>query len=271
MTASADRSDTITPSAFQPLDSAAAPPSAGGPNWRRWLVPGAVLLFALAMLFLFAARSVEISVESTERADVSLDGLYLPFGGRYLMRPGDYALSISAPGYEPLATTLTVTGDDSQRFNFSLQPRPGRISLRSQPSGAAVSLDGERVGETPMEALELAAGEYRLAFSHPRYLPATTTFTVSGRDRAETLEQLLEPAWANIGISSEPAGAEILVDGEAVGITPATVELLQGERQLLLQLPGFASWQQALTITAGEDTALDTVQLLPAAGILELS
>lgn len=271
MTAPADRSDTITPSAFQPLDSAAAPPPAAGPHWRRWLVPGAVLLFALGMLFLFTARSVEISVESTERADVSLGGLHLPFGGRYLMRPGDYALSITAPGYEPLATTLSVTGDDSQRFNFSLQPRPGRISLRSQPAGAAVSLEGEALGETPLDALELAAGEYPLTFSHPRYLPVTTMLTVSGRDKEETLEQALEPAWANIGISSEPAGAEILVDGEAVGITPATVELLQGERQLLLRLPGFASWQQELAVTAGENAVLDTIQLLPAAGILELS
>lgn len=271
MTAPGNRSETITPSAFQPLDSAAAPPPKAGPNWRRWLVPGAVLLFALAMLFLFTARSVEISVESTERAEVSLGGLHLPFGGRYLLRPGDYSLDITAPGYEPLATTLTVTQGDSQRFNFSLQPRPGRISLRSQPPGAAVSLEGEPVGETPLEALELAAGEYRLEFSHPRYLPVATTLTVSGRDRAETLEQVLDPAWAAIGISSEPAGTEILIDGEPAGITPATLELLQGERQLLLRLPGFASWQQELAVTAGEDTVLDTVQMLPAAGILELS
>ena len=271
MTAPGNRSETITPSAFQPLDSAAAPPPGAGPNWRRWLVPGAVLLFALAMLFLFTARSVEIGVESTARADVSLGGLHLPFGGRYLLRPGEYSLDITAPGYEPLATTLTVTQDDSQRFNFSLQPRPGRISLRSRPPGAAVSLDGEPVGATPLEALELAAGEYRLEFSHPRYLPVATTLTVSGRDRAETLEQVLDPAWAAIGISSEPAGAEILIDGEPAGITPATRELLQGERQLLLRLPGFASWQQELAVTAGEDTVLDTVQMLPAAGILELS
>ncbi|MEQ8801587.1 MAG: SUMF1/EgtB/PvdO family nonheme iron enzyme, partial [Haliea sp.] len=88
---------------------------------------------------------------------------------------------------------------------------------------------------------------------------------------SETIEQVLAPAWAAVDISSEPAGAEILVDGEPVGLTPATLELLQGERQLLLRLPGFASWQRTLAVTAGEDTELDTVQLLPAAGILELS
>lgn len=271
MTASASRSETITPSAFQPLDSTAAPPPGAGPNWRRWLVPGAVLLFALAMLFLFTARSVEIQVESTTSANISLGGLHLPLGGRYLLRPGDYELNITAPGYEPLATTLTVTSEDSQRFAFSLQPKPGRVSIRSRPPGATVSLDGERIGETPLEALELAAGEFQLELRHPRYLPLATTLTVAGRGKAETVEQVLEPAWADVGISSEPAGAEILVDGEPAGITPATLELLRGERQLLLRLPGFASWQRVLAVSAGEDTELDTVQMLPAAGILELS
>ena len=271
MTAPGNRSETITPSAFQPRDSAAAPPPGTGPNWRRWLVPGAVVLFALAMLFLFTARSVEISVDSTAPADVSLGGLHLPFGGRYLLRPGEYSLDISAPGYEPLATSVTVTKADSQRFEFSLQPRPGLVEIRSQPPGATVSLDGEPLGDTPLAALELAPGEYQLALSHPRYLPVTTTLSVTGRGKSETIEQVLAPAWAAVDISSEPAGAEILVDGEPVGLTPATLELLQGERQLLLRLPGFASWQRTLAVTAGEDTELDTVQLLPAAGILELS
>ncbi len=271
MTAPGTGNDAITPSAFQPLDSAAAPPPGAGPNWRRWLVPGAVLLFALVMLFLFSARSVEISVESTAPADIDLSGWQLPLGGRYLLRPGEYDLAITAAGYEPVSTTLTVTGADSQRFAFTLQPRPGRISIHSQPPGAAVILDGEHLGDTPLEALELPAGEYPLEFRHPRYLPLATTLTVAGRDRAETFAQALSPAWASITIDSEPAGAEVVVDGEPAGITPATLDLLQGERQLLLRLPGFATWQGELTVTAGEDSALDTVQLLPAAGILELS
>ncbi len=271
MTAPGTRSEAIAPSAFQPLDSNAAPPPGAGPNWRRWLVPGAVLLFALAMLFLFSARSVEISVESTAPADVSLSGWHLPFGGRFLLRPGEYDLVITAPGYERLATTLTVTDADSQRFSFSLQPRPGQVSIHSQPPGAAVSLDGKHIGTTPLEALELAAGEYQLELHHPRYLPLATSLAVAGRDRAETLEKVLSPAWAAIGIDSEPAGAEIVVDGEPAGITPATLELLQGERQLLLRLPGFANWQGQLTVVAGEDVVQDTVQLLPAAGILELT
>ncbi|MEQ8803997.1 MAG: PEGA domain-containing protein, partial [Haliea sp.] len=185
MTAPGNRSETITPSAFQPLDSAAAPPPRTGPNWRRWLVPGAVLVFALAMLFLFTARSVEISVDSTAPADVSLGGLHLPFGGRYLLRPGEYSLDISAPGYEPLTTSVTVTKADSQRFEFSLQPLPGLVDIRSQPPGAAVSLNGEPLGDTPLESLELAPGEYQLALSHPRYLPVTTTLSVTGRGKSE--------------------------------------------------------------------------------------
>jgi len=74
-----------------------------------------------------------------------------------------------------------------------------------------------------------------------------------------------------VTLDSLPAGASILVDGEAVGSTPATVEILQGERQLILQLATYADWQQSLDLNAGEPLDLGRVELQPAAGMLELT
>ena len=81
----------------------------------------------------------------------------------------------------------------------------------------------------------------------------------------------LAPAWAEVSIDSQPSGADILVDGETTGNTPAAVEILQGERQLIVQLPGYADWQQTLELVAGQPQDLGLIQLQPAAGILELS
>ncbi len=87
----------------------------------------------------------------------------------------------------------------------------------------------------------------------------------------QALQLALDPAWAEVTIASEPAGAAILVDGEAAGTTPATVEILQGERQVILQLPAYADWQETLAIEAGVPRDLGRVELQPAAGRLELT
>ena len=94
---------------------------------------------------------------------------------------------------------------------------------------------------------------------------------VTGRQIPQQLSVDLQPAWAQLSLSSEPAGADILVDGEIVGVTPTVLEVIQGDRQLMLQLPTFAGWQQDLAVTAGQPQDLGTIQLLPAAGLLQLA
>ncbi|HBM85036.1 MAG TPA: hypothetical protein DD808_11545 [Halieaceae bacterium] len=261
----------IAPSSFEPLDRAQPPAAGRGRGWRRWLLPLAILLFALVMAFLFLARSVEISTDTTTPADIDLSGFHLPLGSRLLLLPGIYSLQIAAPGYVTLETDLTVSDEASQRFSFELQPEPGIVTLLTQPAGVAVTIDDAYVGEAPMSALALTAGVHALALRHPRYLPLDVTLDVAGRAREETFTFSLSPAWGVATVSSEPAGADILVDGEPVATTPAAVELLQGERQLQLRLPGYAPWQQTLVAGAGENITLDTVQLQPAAGVLEVT
>jgi len=44
-------------------------------------------------------------------AEVSVEGLALPFGERYLLRPGTYAVSASAEGYHPMTSEVVVGGE----------------------------------------------------------------------------------------------------------------------------------------------------------------
>ncbi|HCD55989.1 MAG TPA: hypothetical protein DEQ90_11240, partial [Halieaceae bacterium] len=185
----------IAPSSFEPLDRAQPPAAGRGRGWRRWLLPLAILLFALVMAFLFLARSVEISTDTTTPADIDLSGFHLPLGSRLLLLPGIYSLQIAAPGYVTLETDLTVSDEASQRFSFELQPEPGIVTLLTQPAGVAVTIDDAYVGEAPMSALALTAGVHALALRHPRYLPLDVTLDVAGRAREETFTFSLSPAW----------------------------------------------------------------------------
>ena len=103
------------------------------------------------MIFLLSARSLQVIVSSETPADVSISGLALPFGDRYLLRPGDYTVSASAQGYHPLATTVTVDDQDSQVLKLELQLLPGLVSFDSLPEGASIQIDGETVGHKVVE------------------------------------------------------------------------------------------------------------------------
>jgi formylglycine-generating enzyme required for sulfatase activity len=259
----------IEPSAFQPLDAATAkPPKQRNP--MRWVLIGSGLAFALVMAFLLSARSLQLLVISENPAEVAVSGLALPFGERYLLRPGDYGVSVRAEGYHPLDTTVTVDERDSQTVELVLQPLPGRITIDTQPPGARVLIDGESVGTTPLQDLPVEAGEHVLQVQAERYLPLEQPFAVSGRNIQQQLDLVLEPAWAEVSVDSVPPGAAILVDGESAGTTPAVVEILQGERQLILQLETYADWSQDLEVEAGAAQDLGQITLQPAAGLLEL-
>lgn len=241
-----------------------------------WLLVAALAggLFLLAMGFLLTARAVQIVVVSETPAAVAIDGFAVPFGERYLLRPGSYPLSVTAPGYRPYTGTLTVTGADAQRLDVALEPLPGTVQFTGLPAGSDVLIDGDSVGETPLGALELDAGEHTLRVEAPRYRPLQRKIEITGRGMEQTIALEPVPAWAEITVASEPPGAAVVV-GEDPGApvlaqTPATVEVLEGERELRLRAPGFAERALVLTVTAGEAQDLGTVTLTPAAGVVEL-
>jgi len=260
----------IEPSAFEPLAEAVVKPRRAARPWH-WILLVTAVIFVAIMGFLLSAKSVQITVHAETSTDIELSGgLYLPFGNRYLLHSGDYQLTATAMGYHPLSSTVTVTDEDTQIVELVLRPLPGRLSVNSQPNGAQVLIDGVLAGETPLSAVPVEAGEHKLRILAARYLPLEQALLVTGRDIQQQLELALEPAWAEITVDSLPQGAAILVDGEAVGTTPAVLEILQGERQIILQKVGFAHWQEVLTIIASEAQDMGTVELQAAAATVQL-
>ncbi len=268
--APATSADKIAPSAFQPLDSATQKKEKTF-NPMRWALAWAALTFLVIMAFLLTSRSVQVTVVAESEPDIDIGGLLLPFGDRYLMRPGDYTITVTAPGYYPLESELVVTDADTQLVTLELQPLPGRLTINSEPEGARVLIDNEQVGTTPLVDFSVAAGERTLVLEASRYQPYEQTLAVTGREVQQILDLELEPAWADVTIDSVPAGATILIDGEPAGTTPASLEVLEGERQLLLQYTSYADWDLALEIVAGEAQELGTITLEPASGVLNLS
>ncbi len=69
------------------------------------------------------------------------------------------------------------------------------------------------------------------------------------------------PSWASVAILTEPAGADVLVDGSPRGSTPARVELGAGTHRVELRHAGFKNWVTDLQVVANEPQTLGPVRL----------
>jgi hypothetical protein len=59
-------------------------------------------------------------------------------------------------------------------------------------------------------------------------------------------------AGAKLDISSDPAGADIEVDGNFMGSTPSSIELPAGEHTIRIQKSGYKTWERKMRTTGGE-------------------
>lgn len=127
---------------------------------------------------------------------------------------------------------------------------PGTIVIESKPAGAHVKIDGQDKGITPLSArmpagahvIEVAAG------GEPRVIPMSLQ---AGQTFAQYVELTSAAALGRIAVTSSPAGAVILLDGQPRGTAPTEIaDVGAGEHELTLELNGMRV-RQAVSVTAG--------------------
>ena len=70
------------------------------------------------------------------------------------------------------------------------------------------------------------------------------------------------PPTTSVAFQSEPANAEVYIDGEFRGTAPLNLHLAAGAHKVELRLEGFQVWERELTVVAGNDTRVAaTLQL----------
>src|ERR1700730_1503275 len=57
---------------------------------------------------------------------------------------------------------------------------------------------------------------------------------------------------SDVAVSSNPAGADIEVDGAFVGDTPSTVTITAGDHTISLKKPGFTPWERTVKVSGGK-------------------
>ena len=266
-----DEHDIIQATPFQRAEAASQQP------WIR-LNPAKIafavifLLLTVAVAFMFTARAISIIVSpKPENLDIT-SGFYYELADRYLMLPGEYSFRASKAGYHNLEQTFTVNSDPDQTYQFELNELPGILTVSTMPDiSAEVYIDQKLVGTTPLRLEEVEPGIHDVRLLSDRYLAYDTEITVVGRRELNELSATLSPAWALVEVTSQPEGASISIDGELLGITPESVEVIQGYRGLNVKKAGFKVFETNIDVVPGVDTVLPRIMLEKADGMVSVN
>ena len=172
---------------------------------------------------------------------------------------GERLLELRLPGYNAWREAIAVLADQPLDLpEVTMVQADGRVELVTDPSGAAVSVNGEFQGSTPL-TLRLRPGRsHAIAMSKPGYETVTQDLSVTA-DSGRRLEISLVGQYGAIEVVSDPPAAEILVDGEPGGVTPVQLDLLAVPHELEVRLDGHASQSTTVTPRTGFSQRWETV------------
>jgi hypothetical protein len=153
--------------------------------------------------------------------------------------------------------TLGVSGR-SYWMKTAAAPKVGVAVLESLPSGAQVLVDGQPMGLTPLTTT-LPAGTHRVDFKY-RGKTRTMDVVVTQGGRAKELIDWAPKTTGRLQVNSEPAGARVLIDNVARGVTPLKLDdLALGPHTVVLE-SGTGSVRRNVTIKADENlTVSETI------------
>ncbi len=133
-------------------------------------------------------------------------------------------------------------------------PKVGTAVLESLPSGAQLLVDGQPMGTTPLTTT-LPAGTHRVDFKY-RGKTRTMDVVVPQGGRAAELVDWTPKTTGRLQVNSEPAGARVVVDNVARGVTPLTLDdLALGTHSVALE-SGAGSVKRSVNIKADEAATL---------------
>jgi hypothetical protein len=231
---------------------------------------GAAALVLLGLIGFVLTRSpatgfimVELPPEVKGKAQVTLNAQPAPVSNEVVLQPvasGSVMVAVSAEGFKTFTQTVVVQpGTQVTRVVPVMESLVKSVSmvLATVPQDAEVTLNGKLVRAqgaqdsfikdlpvTNEMAIEVRAPGFKSFRQH--YTPPTGSEPLQVTVR-------LEPAELAVRVESEPPGATILASGKELGpVTPATVRLPAGVKQVTLRLKCFDEAELPVPPSSGD-------------------
>ncbi len=216
---------------------------------------------------------LDVISRPVESAEVMIDDKvigYTPLRSLEL-EAGQHELRVIADRYIPFTKTIEVRGmGDRQITEITLLPGWGTLEISTEPSGAKVWLDGTELGFTPLRANPMA-GTYRLELRKSGWMSVSRDITINANETVMLPLVQLEKVDGTLDLTTSPAGASVMVNGEPRGKSPITLTLKSGRNyKITVSKAGFETVSRKINLDDDNTKSL-TIDLTPKYGIIFLN
>ena len=192
--------------------------------------------------------SIELTLDPSD-AQLVVDGVPRTFGdGRLAVAAGAHTLRVSRIGFRPVDQPVTVLAGQSLPLRIALQRTSSVVTMVTTPPGTEVFVNGVSKGRTdpaaaagasataasqlqvPVEQVaalmltDLSTGTFDVEFRRECYVTEKRRITIAELGDVSMEPVALKPSVGSLVLDSEPAGASVLIDGDARGEAPATID-----------------------------------------------
>src|SRR5262249_22002986 len=137
----------------------------------------------------------------------------------------------------------------------------GSLHVETDPAGAAVAVNGETQGSSPLDLADVPLGAYEVKVELKGDEPKTESLSLTEDAPRGEVKIALTKAAPTTGLAdivSTPFGATVTLDGAKVGLTPVTgYRLKPGNHQVEVSREGYEPWRGTLLVQPGQRSRLD--------------
>jgi len=126
-------------------------------------------------------KGIVIITSVTPGANIFIDGNRVgvtPFRSD-LISAGEHIVLVQLNGFKDWQKKVEIVKDKSLQLEVKLEPLTGRLWVKTSPPGAYVLIDGQKVGTTPIENLEVNTGKRIVVIKKERYNEISETINIS--------------------------------------------------------------------------------------------
>jgi len=182
---------------------------------------------------------------------------------------GQYRVKASASGYLSRNVEFEVKDRVPQKVSVALASDSARLTIRSQPAGAAVTVNGLSKGITPCTLDRLPVGDAEVVLAFPDYETTRTTVKLQANEE-QTLDMTLKVIPGSLSVISTPTGAKLFVDDALRGQTPVTLDgLSTGSHALRAEMDEYDPITRTVELKSAQRSVEEFV-LIRNAGRLEV-
>lgn len=170
----------------------------------------------------------------------------------------EHRYRVSCDDYYTKEGVVQFSKREEKSINVELESNFGYITIKTDPMGADVYVDDVKVGTTPYQMKKITLGSHVVELRRTGFESYADIVNIVKGEVNRQLENVtlaaMRLAYGTLYVASTPDAADITVDGEYMGRTPQTLELVVGNHIVVVTKQGTTPATKTVTVNEGMTT-----------------